>query len=261
MELFHADPRVLAAYMSGSVGTDREDEYSDVDPVLLVRAADFDAFDQDLPPIFHAAGVCPVLWWPERVNCETLRNYAVLFERDGDLLQYDITIVAAAEHATVPVRPDQFIFDKAAALEVVEQSTRAAYSPERLRWTVEMYWLYIYIHGKYLKRGDCFKLIAAQHELLNVHLEVLRALEPEVPFDWWPITAACLCRGADEEVCLGYLRGLDAAAVSAALPGQMARFSRDAHAACEKWSIEYPTDFEARATGYIASATPARRNP
>ncbi len=254
VELLRAEERVLAAFMTGSVGTEREDEYADVDPMFLVRAADFDEMDRDLPEIFRRAGVEPVLWWPERINGPTLRNYAVLFEAEGELVQYDITIVAASEGEQTPVRAEQVIFDKAGALKVVAEEGGAAYSPERLRWTVEMYWLYIYIHAKYLKRGDRFKIIAAQHELMNVHVEVLRALHPEAPPDWWPITAKRVCQGDDEEACLGYLRGLDAETVRAALPAEMDRFARDARKACAKWGVEYPEDFEARARRHVAGA-------
>jgi hypothetical protein len=254
MELFRADPRVLAAYLSGSVGTEREDEHADVDPVLLVRAEQFDAFDRELPGLFARLGVEPVLWWPERVNCEVLKNYAVLFERDGELLQYDLTISAAAAAAKAPVTPSQVIFDKVGALQVVEPSPEPAYPPERLRWTIEMYWLYVYIHAKYLKRRDRFKLIAAQHELLHCHLEVLRALHPDVPRDWWPITAKRVCSGDSEAACVSYLGSLDAAAVSEALAGQMAHFAEDARAACDQWGVEYPTDFEARARKHVMAA-------
>jgi hypothetical protein len=254
VEILRADERVVAAVMYGSVGTDREDEFADVDPFFLVRAADFEAMDRDLPEVFRQAGVEPVLWWPERVNGPTLRNYAVLFEVEGELLQYDMTIVAVGEGDTTPVRAEQVIFDKTGVLKVVDDPGGPAYSPEKLRWTVEMYWLYIYIHAKYLKRGDRFKIIAAQQELMNVHLEVLRALHPEAPPDWWPITAKRVCKGDDEEACLGYLRGLDKAAVIAALPAEMDRFARDARKACAKWDVEYPDDFEARARKHIAGA-------
>ena len=63
VEILRADERVVAAVMYGSVGTDREDEFSDVDPFFLVRAADFEAMDRDLPEVFRQAGVEPVLWW------------------------------------------------------------------------------------------------------------------------------------------------------------------------------------------------------
>jgi len=254
LELFRDDPRVLAAYMSGSAGTDREDEHSDVDPVLLVRGDAFDAFDLDLPGMFRVLGVEPVLWWPERINCETLRNYAVFFERDGELLQYDITIVAAGDETTVPVRTDQAIFDKAGRLRVLDASEPPAYFSDRLRWTIEMYWIYVYILAKYLRRADRFKLIAGQHELLQCHLEVLRALSPEVPRDWWPITAKSLCHGPARAACLSYLRGLDGDALRKALPAQMEQFSADARSACATWAVEYPADFEARATHHVMAA-------
>jgi len=254
IELFRGDPRVTAAYMSGSVGTEHEDEHSDVDPVLLIRGDEFDAFDRDLPGIFRALGVEPVLWWPERINCETLRNYAVFFQRDGELVQYDITIVAASSETKVPVRPGQVVFDKAGLLEIVEGSAPPGYSPARLRWTIEMYWIYVYILGKYIRRGDRFKLVAAQHELLQCHLEVLRALSPGVPRDWWPIMAKSLCHGPAREVCLSYLRGLDGDAFREALPAQMEQFARDARAACGRWAVEYPADFEARATKHVTAA-------
>ena len=257
LELFRVDPRVVAAYMSGSVGTEGEDDYSDVDPVLLIQAEEFEVFDHDLRGIFHQVGVRPVLWWPERINCETLRNYAVLFERERELLQYDITIRAVDAGSKVPVTSAQAIFDKAGVLQIVEQPPQACYSPERLRWTIEMYWLYVYIHAKYLARDDSFRLAAAQHELLHCHLEVLRALRPEVPRDWWPIMAKRLCDGATEEVCLSYLGSLNSAAVSRALVGQTGRFSQDARAACAKWSIAYPADFEARAVRHVEAAMQA----
>ena len=104
VELLRADERVVAAYNTGSVGTEREDDYSDVDPMFVVRAAEFEGLDRDLKGVFAAAGVTPILWWPERGNCDTLRNYAIMFEHEGELLQYDINI-QAWESGPIPVRP------------------------------------------------------------------------------------------------------------------------------------------------------------
>ena len=255
IELFRADDRVLAAYMTGSVGTPREDEYADVDPSLLVRSADFDAFDHDLMGFFGAVGAHPILRWPERCNCETIRNWAVFFEHEGDLLQYDITIERHEVGLTRPIRQRQFIFDKAEVFQIVPEADLPVYDPARLRWTIELYWIYVYIHGKYLLRGDRFKLIAAQQELCQAHLEVLRALKPEVPFDWWPILARGLCEPGNEQAVLTYFGHTDAQSVAAALPEQIARFAADARAACEKWQVEYPADFEARVAEYIEHVT------
>jgi hypothetical protein len=254
LELFRADPRVLAAFASGSMGTEREDEHSDVDLDLLIAPEEFDAFDRELPALFAGLGVEPIVWWPERINCATLRNYAILFERQGELLHYDVTIHAALEGVRPHVRSCQAIFDKAGLVQAVEDSERPGYSPGRLRWTIEMYWIYVYIHAKYVMRADVFRLLAAQQELLHCHIHVLRALRPEAPEDWWPITAARVAETPETEgALLSYLGHADIAGVCAALPGQMARFTGDAREACERWGVEYPRDLAARAEAFLAA--------
>ena len=52
VSLFKSDSRVVAAYHSGSIGTDREDEFSDVDPVF--------AYDKKLFTLWvhDALGLC-----------------------------------------------------------------------------------------------------------------------------------------------------------------------------------------------------------
>ena len=243
MELFRADDRVLAAYHGGSVATGQDDDLSDVDPVLLVRAEAPHAFDRDLPALFRAAGVEPLLWWPERINSETFCNYAVMFHQDGTLLQYDINIQAWGE-GRLRVPAGAVIFDKAGILEAAEQAATPPFDPARLAWTIEMYWIYVYIHCKYLLRGDRFRLAAAQHELLQAHLHVLHALRPEEPADWWPILAARVAEGASEETLLSYLSEPTAEAVAERLPQQVARFGEDARRACERWGKLYPVAFE-----------------
>ncbi|NLX07413.1 MAG: hypothetical protein GXY33_19915 [Phycisphaerae bacterium] len=239
MRVFEKDPRVLAAYASGSMGTSDEDRWSDVDPMLVIRAEEFAAFDADLRGLFEQAGVQPILWWPERINCDTYKNYAVLFESDGRLSQYDINFLAAPREP-VRVEPAKVIFDKAGILQAPPASNEPAYRPDRLVWTVEIYWIYAYIHAKYLRRRGPFHLIAAQHELFQAHLEILRALRGDIGPDWWPIVARRIHRDGGGQILLDYLRHVDAPAIARALPGQLAQFSRDARAACEKWSVPYP---------------------
>ena len=66
VSLFKKNPMVVAAYHSGSIGTEREDAYSDVDPVFVIKREDFLEFDQQLPVLFEKAVAKPILWWPER---------------------------------------------------------------------------------------------------------------------------------------------------------------------------------------------------
>ena len=257
--VLHADPRVLAAFMTGSVGTGREDAYSDADPLFLVRPECFDEVDRDLPAVFAQAGVDPFLWWPERVNCDTLRNYAVLFEVSGKPVQYDITIEAAPAGQTWTIRPDQFIFDKAGVLRTTPTAEQSAHTPKRLRWHVEIYWIYAYIHAKYLRRGNPFRLAAAQSELLQAHVTILHALHPDAAPDWWPILASQFGEPEEREALLAYFGPADAAGIAASLPGQMDRFSRHARAACLKWGIEYPQAAEAGIRAYVETVAASVR--
>jgi hypothetical protein len=259
--LLRRDPRVLAAFMTGSVGTGREDDHSDVDPMFLVRPESFAALDGDLPGLFARAGVEPIVWWPERCNCETFRNYAVFFIIDGKPVQYDINIAAARAGQAWAVRPEQFLFDKAGLLTVVSSVEDPVHAPERLAWHVELYWIYAYIHAKYLRRADPFRLAAAQLELLQAHLTVLRALHPEIAPDWWPNVAGQVDDPEEREALLSYCGAADVAAVAAALPGQMERFARHARAACARWQVAYPEAAEAAIRPYAAGVAALQTEP
>lgn len=252
VELLRDDPRVLAAFMTGSVGTDREDAYSDVDPMFVVQADYFEEIDAELPGLFQRCGVEPFVWWPERVNTDTLRNYAVFFLIDGQPVQYDITILAAAQGQTWRILPEQLIFDKDGVLKVTP-AEQAVHPPQRLAWQVEIYWIYAYIHAKYLRRGDPFRLAAAQQELLQAHVSILRALHPELAPDWWPVLAARF-DPEERDTLLSYLASPQPADVAARLPGQIARFAEDARAACARWEVEYPEAAQAHIQPYVQTA-------
>jgi hypothetical protein len=249
LTLFREDDRVVAAFMTGSAARGQDDEHADVDPWLLVRAEAFESFDRDLPGIFRAAGVEPVLWWPERCNCETLRNYAVMFHApDGVLIQYDITF-QAWEGGEVGALSEAFLFDKAGVLQEAEPAPQPA---SRVAWTAELYWIYVYIHCKYLLRGDWFRLAAAQQELLQAHVNVLRALTPEVAPDWWPILAARVGDDAAREVLRSYLDRPTVAGVAGRLVVQTERFAQDARRACEARGEAYPEAFAEAVKRHVA---------
>lgn len=261
LRLLQADPRVLAGFMTGSVGTPREDAYSDVDPVFLTRAEHFDSLDRELPEVFAQAGVEPFLWWPESINTDTWHNYAVFFLADGQPVQYDINLAVAAEGSRRAVTAEQFLFDKGDLLQVVPPTATVEGAPERLRWQVEIYWIYAYIHAKYLRRGDPFRLSAAQHHLLEAHLVMLQALHPALPRDWWAIAAGALEAPEERAALLAYLESPQAAAVAARLPEQMRRFARDARTACRRWGVEYPAAAEDHVRPYAQAAATERSAP
>lgn len=248
--LFEGDPRVLAAFHGGSIGTDHEDEHSDVDPVFVVATEAFEEVDAELPFAFERLCERMHLWWPERGNCDTWRNYACLFDADGALLQYDITIQVPPAAPPLPVTPRQFLFDKAGLLTVAPAPPRPATGAEHLLWTVQRYWLYVFIHAKYLRRGDRFKLGFAQQELFQDHLEVLRVHRQAEP-GWWPLVAHAVVLPERREEMLLYFGPSDPAAVSSVLPREMAAFSCDARAACARRGLPYPEALEVTVRAHL----------
>ncbi len=257
VSLFKDDPRVVASYHSGSVGTNREDEFSDVDPVFLIKADDFVNFDKELKPLFEKEIAETVLWWPERWiwsfessgNINIPRNYAIFFELNGELIQYDINIMIAPEKGRIKVSQDQFIFDKIDIIEIISEKFEPKLDNRRLVWNIEMYWIYVYIHTKYIKRRDIFKLLYAQQELFNEHLEVLRFLGSNANEYWWPLIAK---KVENKENLLIYFHQPDVDVIAKTLGEQIRIFSADARQACAKHSLDYPDEFEAFVIRHLA---------
>jgi hypothetical protein len=251
VDLFRADSRVLAAFHGGSIGTEHEDEYSDADPVFVVAAEAFEAVDADLPAIFQKLCCTIHLWWPERGNNDHWRNYACLFEVDGALLQYDVTVRKPPVDSPIRVTQSQFLFDKAKLLEVTPDQPEYTYSPDRLLWTVQRYWLYVFIHAKYLRRGDPFRLAFGQGELFQDHLEVLRALHGQVAPAWWPLVAKAVVTAQRQDAMLLYFGSLDREWVLPALSRELDAFSHDARTACSRWGVPYPEELEATVRAHL----------
>ncbi|MBM3240928.1 hypothetical protein FJZ31_31995 [Candidatus Poribacteria bacterium] len=258
VSLFEKDSRVVAAYHSGSVGTDKEDEFSDVDPVFLIVPEHFITFDKELPQLFEQAVTKPLLWWPERwiwrqewsENIQNPRNYAIFFKVDDKLLQYDINIMAAPQKYRIKISQSQFIFDKASVLEITDEYLSPVLDEKKLVWTIQMYWIYVYIHVKYIKRRDLFKLLYAQQELFHEHLEVLRYLRSNISQQWWPLMANQVEESKKERLLIYFGWG-DVDSIARALPDEIRSFSNDAQEACVKWKIEYPEAFEDAVLRYL----------
>jgi hypothetical protein len=256
VSIFENDPRVVAAYHSGSVGTDREDEFSDVDPVFLIKSEEFIAFDEGLKPLFEREIAKTVLWWPERwiwayestKNMNIPRNYAIFFEMDDELIQYDINIMIAPQKGHIKVSKDQFIFDKVNILEIVSDHPLPELDKRKLVWNIEMYWIYVYIHTKYIKRRDLFKLLYAQQELFHEHKEVLKFLGPNTNENWWPLVAKKVER---KENLLKYFEKADVDLIVEAMKEQIKIFSMDARLACARWELEYPEKFESLVISHL----------
>ena len=258
VKLFIDNPMVIAAYHSGSIGTEREDEFSDVDPVFVIERESFMEFDRQLPVLFEQVVAKPILWWPERwiwrpgasENINIHRNYAIFFELDGKLLQYDLNFIAAPQQGRIKVSQDQFIFDKSNVLEIGLASPTVDLDERKLGWTIQMYWIYVYIHAKYIKRRDLFKLLYAQQELFHEHLVILQYLESDPVQGWWPLIANKVDETRQPHL-LNYFNSPNVEVITQKMHEQIRLFSEDARQACARWQVDYPDEFESYILEYL----------
>ncbi len=267
VEVFRNDPRVIGAWHFGSVARGSEDDYSDVDPVLLVTDDAFDQFDRGLPEVFQRIGPRIQLWWPESFNDNNIRNYAVLLDADG-LCQYDITIVRESGLSYGLCRaflrgckPEGIIFDKTGLVKKVLLESGAESAPEgntakELLREIDKYWLFIYISVKYFKRADVFMALYARNELMFTHLNVLRMTIQEGDWSWWPKSITENLGSAQKERMLSYFGPPAIATMIGDMRKQIAGFVEEARAACRVRGAEYPWQLEKRITEYVDEHLP-----
>ena len=262
IETFRSDPRIVAAWEYGSSGKGTEDEHSDVDPVFVVDDEHYASVHDELRPMFEKLSSRIVMFWPEGFNSADIANYAIIFEpRDhpGELLQYDMTVASASSVRSgfgkallTRCGGVQVLFDKKGLLRDVQNAAPAErYAPAKLLWDIERYWVYVYIHVKYLKRGDTFKLLYAQQTLREIHLGVLRALHPDAYWGWWAWSAKNVLTPAEQEHILRYFGPGEATAVASALAREIDELGADARKACAAWGLAYPDAVEREITGYL----------
>lgn len=260
IERYRRDPRIVAAFEFGSLGKGTSDTFSDVDPVFVVEDADFAQVDAELRPLFEGFGYPIALWWPEGFNSDDIRNYAILLEA-GELLQYDMTIAKVAsvqggQGRHLLLGGSEVLFDKKGLLQpILDAAAAVPYSPARLTWEIERFWIYVYIHAKYLRRGDLWKLVYGQWTLFQGHLTVLRALHSE-DWRWWPWSVKNLLGPEQQRELLIYHGSAEAGAIGEALAREMDLFARDARAACAAWGQAYPAALEERVRAHLAHVLP-----
>jgi hypothetical protein len=245
---FAGDVRCVGLHLKGSGGTGTDDAYSDVDLELVVEDAAYAAVSSELRAICERVCGRIQLWFPEGVRADSC-NYAFLFEHDGEQFLYDFAIATrSAVEALGTRRPGRVLVDHDAWLESLRAERRpAAFLPAQLPNTIEHYWLYAYLSGKYTRRGDLPKLLYIQQTIFRDHLTIQRALHPEhssIDWGWWPRDLARLTPDTQAEL-LRYFAPPQLGALRTALGDELASFADDARAACVRWNHPYPADLEA----------------
>jgi hypothetical protein len=188
-------------------------------------------------------------------NAPGIKNYAVLLGGDDllqdELLQYDMTIVAESATQTgfgnmlLTSGAVEILFDKTGLLQSrLDAHEATPYTPEKLVWQIERYWVYVYIHVKYLRRADIYTLLYGQQTLFQNHLDILRTLHPDVSWGWWPWTVKHVPEPNKQEQLLAYFGAADRDAIAVALRREIDIFADDARQACATWGQVYPAGLE-----------------
>jgi hypothetical protein len=258
--LFAPDARCAGLHLKGSGGAGTDDAYSDVDLELVVQDADYGAVSAELPAVCERVCGAIRLWFPEGGRADGC-NYAFLFEHGGESFLYDFSVVTRSAMAGGTRRPGRILLDRDGFLAGLRQARAPApYSPARLRYTIDQYWIYAYLSGKYTRRGDVPKLLYVQQTIFRAHLEVLRALHPEGEWGWWPRDVQRL--PAETQAALTrYFPTPALPAIRTALGAEVRRFGADARAACRRWEQTYPEALERYVLRHLRAmgAVPGRR--
>ncbi|MEN9938289.1 MAG: hypothetical protein RLZZ387_4868 [Chloroflexota bacterium] len=260
LTIYRDDERILGAWEFGSLGKGTGDEFSDVDPVFVVRDEDFVRVDAELRPLFERLGARVALWWPEGFNSDDIKNYAILFEVGSELLQYDMTIAKVCSvrggfgrRLLTQAGGVEVLFDKAGVIaETLAANPTPRYEPTSLRWDIDHYWVYVYIHVKYARRGDVWRLRYTVQTLFQIHMTVLHALYPGAYWGWWPWSVKHVLSPEERAGLEVYFEGGDAPALVDAIGRASQVFARDARRAAAACGVEYPADLEAAVWAYGA---------
>lgn len=262
MAVLKKDPRVLGAWHFGSLAKNCADQFSDVDPVLLIKSDYFEEIDQELPRIF--ARFCPKihLWLGEDFNDSSIKNYAILIETEG-LHQYDLTIVkeskvgeGMAEVFSKGCKKENIIFDKDKIVEttldmLAQGITCEVPNPEQLRRLVEKYWLYAYIFVKYFLRKDLFKMLYLREEMRNVHFSLFKISGQYGLWEWWPESISKTLGAQQQAEILAYFAAPEVMHLGKNFKKMLDLFSKEAKAICQKEKIPYAQSLEDKVLQYI----------
>lgn len=249
-EEFRRDPRCAGIYLWGSAGRGEEDAWSDLDLAVVVREGDYEAVREE------ARGTCERLcgrivgWLPEG-EAPGFCNFACLIEAGENVLLCDLLLLTARELARRRIRPGRILFDPEGSLrEAGQQGPEPGLAAGDLESAIRTYWIYMYLNGKYLRRGDLFKLLYVQGVLFQQHVRVLNGLQPERRWIWWADDVKRLPEETRAEL-LVYFGATDVKGLRAAIEREAELFSRTAAAGCDALGIDYPHSLEAAVRGHL----------
>ena len=182
--LLQADPRVDAAWLSGSFGRGEADAWSDLDLHVAVRDAELDAFLAERPALYARVGR-PVLVQHEFAQSNSLpgaRFQLVWFEGPYEV-DWSIGPTGTARRAPASL----LLFERVPMPPLELPALTTEEWRERLERRLEFFWAMAPIAVKYAGRGDVSPTIRQIDLLSTALIQLWRLLrEPDGPDPWQP---------------------------------------------------------------------------
>lgn len=260
VELLKQDSRCLGGWHFGSISRKQEDEFSDVDPVFLIKEKDFEDFDAEIPRLFHKISKDCILIWPEEFNSDSLRNYAILIKGVDDyIVQYDFTIMNSAQVEKPfckvwykDCNVDNIIFDTNGNIsKLLKSGTDEGFTQIDTLHQIKKYWLFCFLAVKYYKRKDIFKLLSAMQDLFHTHLNILFSIYKNESWGGWPSLIKNNIPSEKQNYLLKYFCNSDITNISKNLFYVIDAFSKDICLICKNKGIEYDSSLEQSVKNYI----------
>ena len=241
---FLADSRCAAMYLWGSLGKGNADSFSDVDVAIVIHDEHYQAVKSELQSVCERLCGPLLAWLPEGERPHTC-NFAFLFAYDDEVLLYDCFLSSVtAAHEGPGSALKKVIFDHANLFETAQPApVEKSGTPDSLSQDISVYWVYMYLNGKYYCRTDVFKMLYVQQVLFQTHLKILLAMNGHRDANWWARDVRLLSDGQQKEL-MAYFAAPDAQSIAQALWREMDMFARDARAACAQSAVEYPDHLE-----------------
>jgi hypothetical protein len=217
---FEAMDQILAAWYFGSIARGLSDEYSDFDPVYLVRAQYFAECESWIHPVFEGLCESIVLVRPEDFNCEALKTFGLLLKQGGELFQFDVFFMndgrldnPFARFHYQGLGSRNVIFDKTGRVAGLldQEASGISFDPGAVRGKapdiLASYVFHLQMSGKYFRRADILKLQTVRQRLFYEHARLLLLTRP--PVGWGsPETQLRLLFPIKElDVLSGYILG------------------------------------------------------
>ena len=237
------DPRALAFAMSGSGGRGVDDEWSDLDVILVTSDDAYASICREMKELMGSVCGDIYIWLPEG-ETEKSVNYAFIFDKDGEQFLFDHAVICESLiKKTGKIEAGVVFFDKTGSLTGANQRFKE-YKPDfeasDLSGIIDKYLVYTYLNGKYYRREDTAKLLYIQNTLQELHIRLMAALYPGCIFSGWWCNDIYLLSPEHQKNILIYAAPPDCKQIGRLVLRELDYFGRDAREACGFMKVIYP---------------------